>query len=343
MNNCINILYIGSKFGNSNYRKESLIRLGHKAELIDPDDYIPKNRLIGKWNFETGGLFFENYIHKKLLSDISDKKFDLVIVNGGSLIGLSLVEELRRRFGLVVNYNNDNPFTNRDHRLWRLYLKSVPVYDLIVVCRDVNVSEAYAAGAKRVLRVFMAADEIAHSPRSMTEQDAILWANDVIFVGTWMPERGPFLAELIESGVPLTIYGNRWHKAKEWPVLKRAWKNNAICGDDYAKAIQAAKISIGLLSKGNRDLVTSRTFEIPALGGLLCAERTREHLQLYEEGKEAVFWSNPKECIEICNNLLADEKKSYNIAKQGRLRCLQNGYFNERIMSEIISTAFSAK
>src|SRR3984893_15402741 len=99
-----------------------------------------------------------------------------------------------------------------------------------------------------------------------------------------MPERGPFLARLIELGIPLTIRGNRWNKAKEWPLLENFWQGPGVYNDeDYAKAIQCAKVSLGLLSKGNRDQHTTRSMEIPSLQGLLCAERTREHESLYRE------------------------------------------------------------
>lgn len=337
----MDIFYLGSDWGTSKHRAVALMRLGHHVKIIDPRGYFPKSRLVDKWNFETGGLFFEDYVHRKVLLDLPGKRFDLVIVNGGDLVGPSLIDELRARFGPVVNYNNDDPFGRRDRTTWRLYLKAVPAYDLIVVVREVNISEAYAAGAKRVIRVFMSADEIAHAPRTITDQDRIRWANDVIFIGTWMPERGPFLAQLIEADIPLTIYGGRWHKAKEWSILRKAWKGLAIYGDDYAKAIKTSKVSLGLLSKGNRDLHTRRSMEIPALGGLLCAERTCEHLELYKEGYEAVFWSSPKECVEMCKMLLADETRRNKIARQGRIRCIRNGYFNERVMSKVLSAVCS--
>src|SRR5205814_1486 len=119
------------------------------------------------------------------------------------------------------------------------------------------------------------------------------WQSEVLFVGTWMPERGPFLADLVKLGVPLAIYGTRWEKAREWKSLKSFWRGGWIEGDDYARAIQCSRLCLGLLSKGNRDLHTTRSLEIPALGGVLCAERTDEHLALFREGLEAVYWSDP--------------------------------------------------
>lgn len=208
--------------------------------------------------------------------------------------------------------------------------------------RPVNVAEAYALGARKVLQVFMAVDEL-DGPRDITPQDRRRFPHEVLFIGTWMPERGPFLQRLMQAGAPLAIYGNDWHKAPEWPALQPAWQGPAIYGDDYLKAIQLAKISLGLLSKGNRDLHTTRTFEIPYGGGLLCAERTSEHLQLYQEDVEAVYWSDVHECIEKCEKLLSDETMRADIAEKGRMRCLRNGIFNESNLKKMLAAAYSCK
>jgi spore maturation protein CgeB len=204
----------------------------------------------------------------------------------------------------------------------------------------VNVAEAYSRGAKKVLRVFMSADEL-DGPREITPADQLRFSHDVLCIATWMPERGPFLAELIKAGLPVTIYGNRWQKAPEWPRLKAAWQGPAMYGDNYIKALQLAKVCLGLLSKGNRDLHTLRSFAIPYAGGLLCAERTSEHLQLYQEDVEAVYWSDANECIEKCQKLLNNDKMRTDIAEKGRIRCLHNGIFNEKILKEILEAAFS--
>jgi len=101
-------------------------------------------------------------------------------------------------------------------------------------------------------------------------------------------------------------------------------------------AIQCAKVSLGLLSKGNRDLATQRSFEIPHLGGVLCAERTSEHTRLYREDEEAVFWSSPEECADRCMRLLQNEQDRKQLAIKGRRRCLLNGTTNERVMTQVI-------
>jgi spore maturation protein CgeB len=101
-------------------------------------------------------------------------------------------------------------------------------------------------------------------------------------------------------------------------------------------------VCLGLLSKGNRDLHTQRTMEIPFAGGLLCAERTSEHRALYQEGVEAVFWSDARECAERCRELLADGAARADIAKSGRRRCMTNGHLNEPVLSRVLCEAMQA-
>lgn len=340
----MNILHLGNDYGTSKHRVDALRRLGHSVEGIDPEQLVPKGRLAAKLHWETGGLLCDKAVTASVLASLGETKFDCTLVNGGRYVGPSLIRELQRRYGPVLNYTNDDPFGSRDRHSWSLYRRAVPDYDLLALLREENIAEAAALGARKTLRITFSADEVAHAPRLLTEADHTRWDSDVVFVGTWMPERGPLMAELMRLGVPLSIYGGRWQKAKEWPLLQAAWKGPATAtDDDYAKAIQCAKISLGLLSKGNRDLQTQRTFEVPALGTLLCAERTIEHRRLYCEGEEAVFWTDAAECAAVCFKLLNNESLRREIAFRGQLRCRQNGTLNEPILTRLLEQIIPGK
>jgi hypothetical protein len=81
--------------------------------------------------------------------------------------------------------------------------------------------------------------------------------------------------------------------------------------------------------------------EIPALGALLCAERTDEHLAMYREGEEALFWDSAEECARICLEALRDEERRKRIAAAGLARSIANGYHNENAMNAIIERTFA--
>jgi spore maturation protein CgeB len=339
--NSLSILYLGRDTGTSRHRALALARLGHSVCVVDPHQFLPRTPFTGIWTWHTGGLFLEGRIGRQVLAGLPNQNFDLVFVDSGELIGPSLMTELKNRYGTVINYNLDDPFGTRDGKRWRLYLTALKLYDLIVVVRDCNVPEAYAAGASKVLRVDRTADEIAHKPTGISASESEKWKSEVSFIGTWMPERGSFMAKLISLGVPLSIYGDRWQKAPEWQDLRAHWRGPGLYDDSYAKVIQCTKVSLGLLSKGNRDLVTQRSFEIPHLAGVLCAERTSEHLKLYDENSEALFWDGPEECAEKCKQLLRDERLRKAIAAAGRERCLRNRTTNQDVLTLILNEAMA--
>ncbi len=338
----LRVLYVGPAHGTSLHRIKALRRIGCDVKQVDPYDWLPWRRGVVKLLIETGASFLDRLAACALGKHLGRQHFEIAWVDGGELLGPRGVQALRGRADRVVNFNHDNPFAfaSADKHKWRLYLNALRQYDLVVVVREPNLREAAEVGARNVMFVWRTADEIAHAPPPSTSAKKSHYASEVAFIGSWMPERGPFLAELIERGVPLSIWGDRWQKAPEWHQLKGSWRGPGVYSDEgYAAVISGSKVCLGLLSKGNRDQMTTRSLEVPAFGALLCAERTEEHLQLYEDGKEAVFWDDAKECAERCAMLLANDERRRAIARAGHERCLRNGHFHEPMLARVLRRA----
>jgi len=338
----LKILQLGPISGTCLDRANAMRRLGHSVEHLDLRLMLPRTVWVDRLTWRLGGEWFTPWIARHLKQLLTNRLYDLCYIEGGEWVTASIIRILRDHCGRLVNYNIDDPFGSRDGARFRAYRNSLRRYDLCVVVRSENIEEAIDRGARDVLCVFRSADEVSHAPRVLTLEDRKHWASEVLFLGTCFPERGEFMKRLIERGIPITIRGAGWDKSPQWRVLQPYWRGESIWGDDYAKAIQCAKVCLGLVSKGNRDLHTTRSAEIPALGSLLCAERTADHSQMYNEGEEALFWSNPEECAEMCEYALENDDRRQAIAIAGKARLVANGHYNEIVLKQIISRAMNS-
>jgi spore maturation protein CgeB len=304
---------------------------------------MPKGKIGPSLGRRTGFRIWQPLIRRHLRKSARELNYQVVWVDCGAEIAPLMLRELTRNGAKSINYNHDDPFGSRDGRKWDLYRKCVPAYDLLVVVRRENLIEARDLGARKVVRVFRPCDPVAHAPVPQTIVDQNEWSSEVVFVGNWMPERGPFLARLLELGIPLTIYGTEWGKAKEWPELSKVVRPGVL-GINYVKAIQYAKVALGLLSKGNRDLHTTRSAEIPFIGGAaFCAERTTEHEAMFQDREQAVFWSVPEECAAGCRLLLANDELRSSMVAKARQRIEELGLTNDRVCAGVLDTLTADK
>jgi spore maturation protein CgeB len=338
------ILYLGddSPASTSFHRAQAFSRLGHNVIARNP--FNAASGLLGaQWldpiHYRIGYRLLQTQVKGWLVNILqSVGNLDVIWVDSGELLGLTCVKLLNQIGCPVVLYNVDDPTGRRDGRRFDSLLKALPFYDLVAVVRKETEEECIALGAKRVVRVLRSYDEEAHRPFTHKEDIPAEFYSEVVFIGTWMrhEKRDEFLLNLINQGIPLTIRGSRWQKSPHWEALKSAYKGGALGGREYVAAIQGAKICLGLLSKGNRDLHTQRSLEVPFAGGLFCAERTSEHLALYKEGEEAVFWADAAECASVCKKLLLDNsvREDIRLAGMKRVKSLQVG--NEDICRQLL-------
>jgi len=91
------------------------------------------------------------------------------------------------------------------------------------------------------------------------------------------------------------------------------------------------------LNHDNRDEYTSRSIEIPSLGSMLVAERTKSHENLFADGIEAAFFSTKEELLYIVSNYLNNKDKCLQITANGQRRVLRSGYILDSLMSDVLS------
>lgn len=228
----------------------------------------------------------------------------------------------------IAVYNNDNPFgPDAEMPIWRHFRMLIPVVDVCFVYRRSNIAEYESAGAKSVKLLRSYFQPEVHRPIILTESDRRRFETDVVFVGHCEPDsRLALLDRLIDSGVQVRLFGTDWHRYasghrwEAWPAIE------PLRGDEYVRAIAAARIALVFLSKRNCDDYTRRCFEIPAIGTLMLAPRTAELMSLFREDEEAAYFEGAEELIAQAKGYLVDPKRRQQVADAGHARCLRDGY-----------------
>ena len=237
---------------------------------------------------------------------------------------------LARRAGArrVVVYNNDDPFgPDRVRRVWRALRRGLPGVACVYVYRRVNLDEARAAGARNVaqLRSYYIADE--HRPVATDDPRLTELASDVVFVGHFEDDgRAESIEALVRAGLRVRLFGTGWEPLRGRPGLRDLFPVRRVAGDDYVRAIQAARVALVFLSARNRDEYTRRCFEIPAIGTAMLAPRTGELRSLYVEDEEVALYGSRDELVTRASALVRDPARCDRIARAGHARCRAAGY-----------------
>ncbi|MEO1922366.1 MAG: glycosyltransferase [Sphingomonadaceae bacterium] len=166
---------------------------------------------------------------------------------------------------------------------------------------------------------------------------------DLVFIGNFSEYKRNFLSPLADAGVEdFAIMGHRWERAQGTP-LARFVVPMAPVGDLYALELARSKIAIGLhhgpvRTPGWEDLVSTRTFEIPACGPLMLHIDNDEIRSAFDADNEAVLFRDSGELAEKVCYFLDHSGESRAIAAAGTKRAQQEHSYWHRAqdMAEIL-------
>lgn len=213
------------------------------------------------------------------------------------------------------------------------FIKAISLYDIHFTSKSNAIEGLYLKGAKKVIFLNKAYYKKLHFPDLNLNL-----GYDVIFIGSYEKPRYNSIKFLSENGVTINVFGNGWNKINSTQNL--IIHKKPLEGKKYRQAISSSKINLHFLRKANDDFQTDRTMEIPACRGFLLAERTKEHIKLFDENKEAVFFDSDTELLEKIKFYLKNESKREEIAKNGYNRVVQSDYSYKNMVDKIIKSCF---
>lgn len=334
----ISILYIGSlnRWSNSFARFKALRLLHNSVDAIDTDHFLltPFFSRI-QYHFNLGpGIFLLN----RRIRSMAKKRYDIVYVDNKSYVFPGTLKWLKffNPDTQIINVLTDDPF-GRYSKHWRLFKKTIPLFDIVFVQRKVNVNDLLERKAKKVEICYRSYDPEFHRPLKLNDADNLKYATQVGFVGAYEADREDFIVYLIKNGINVYITGNGWKEAKHWNIISPFYKGPSVYGEAYIKTINGMDIALHFLRHANRDEQDSRTFEVPACGVFMIAERSPVHEELFKENEEVVFFDTKEELLNKVVLYLNNKSARELMALKALQRCINSGYSHTDRLKSIIT------
>ncbi len=333
----LRILYVGLLRSGSTalQRLEAIRSLDTQIEAFDTTPWMGYGSRIERslaHRLGWGRGFLK--LNAKLLNFARDKSIDWVWIDKGVWITPRTLRGLRERTGaLLVHYTPDPAILF--HKT-RHFMRSIPVYDVLITSKRFELEAYHRHGARKVLLLPQGFDRDLFRPYEVTRQEREAYESDVCFIGHFEDHYCACAQAASEVTDRLAVWGPWQAHARRQPWLQRSLRGDGIWHEAYAKALCCAKIGLGLLSKFIPETSTTRTFEIPACGTFMLAERTDEHLEYFDEGVEAEFFESRDELREKARFYLKNDRLRGQIAARGRERCLRSGYtYHDRMRQSL--------
>lgn len=346
------ILYLGeiSPGQTARMRMRALERLGHQVVGINTVQPWRQARWLQRqWQRRLSRGSIVRAINAAVLQQARTFQPELVWADKQEFLYPETVHTLRQLGARTVHFTPD-PYFTLSWKQTPLQTQALQVFDVLAYCKAYE-RQAYEALGKPLIYLPLGYCDEVHRPLASADPR---WHCAVGFLGGWEPRRQQLIGAVAAAVPPalggVKIWGGHWdflrtgkaglrkrlilnqlagpqpYRMERQPWIDSCLQGDEVYGDDYARALSGSRIGLGFLRQVCPDQHTTRTFEIPACGSLLLADRTEEHQQFFEEGKEAEFFSCEAELVDKARFYTSHESERSRIAAAGLLRCQRSGY-----------------
>ena len=317
--------------------------LGWLVQEVDGRDYIPRIgdrfalRVVSRL---TRRMSLDMYINK-LIDECRVLRPDVFMTIKGVGVTREVLEEIQASGTKTVMFYPDFHF---DHD--NVHVDSFGRFDLFATTKTFQIAWLESRlSSERVAYVPHAHSFSTHVPPYVTIGE-LGYQYDVLYAGSYSPYKQSWLEALVSLSKESTIgvMGSRWDD----PAVRNTLKGIEFLGNresvGYAEAIQRARINVafhfGPTASGWQDLVSTRTFEIPACGGFMLHIDNDEVREFFEPGKEIDVFSSKEELKDKIKFYLANASLRERMKERAHAKCrAEHSYRNraadiDRILAE---------
>jgi len=331
------ILIIGSneKFSLENMYFRAFKSLKHNVHFHHV--YNIRKNLVEKFLWKYCKFFFFLFIRKKIINFLKLKRnyYDLIIIFKGLYLNKDFITKAKKLGNKAkwINIYPDDPFdvNSLNDISNKNLLKSINSFDIFFIwsTKILNKLKINYPNTKICYLPF-GYDSFYHKKYYKNKKKEY----DISFIGTADKKRYYFLNKLKEFKIILA--GNGWSKFKLSNNIRYVGTANV---KQFSKIINLSHISLNILRDQNEKSHNMKTFEIPAMGGLLLTKRSYEQNLFFPENKSSLMYKN---IFELKNKIFFAKNNNKKIIKFKRnsKKNLKKQSYKDRALF-IISEAFS--
>lgn len=293
----------------------------YPAEEVFDDFY--HHSFFNKIRFRLGLSDIQQKIGRELIAKAEASQPDVIWVFKGMRILPSVLKELKSKGFFLANYNPDHPFLFSSRGSGNANVTgSIGLYDLhFCYSREVQRKIESENGIQTAFLPF--GYELPEAVfQKATKAPEILRA---CFIGNPDPIRAKYLAVLAKNDVPLDVYGHGWEK--HLVTSANLQIHDAVYGELFWEKMRAYRVQINIFRPHNEGSHNMRSFEVPAVGGIMLAPESPEHRQFFSAGAEVFLYRNEAELIDTTKEILSlPSAEAAEVRRKAREKSLEAGY-----------------
>jgi spore maturation protein CgeB len=308
------------------YIERAVRALGHEVIAFNDRDHLFPGRLRRKMNLlqKISVEAISRRLHRLALKLWPDA----VLITGGHRITRRALKGLPGRKMPTVLWTTDPP------QPCDIMLTTAPYYHYIFCQGSEYIDIFRQQGIKSAQWLPIACDPQIHSRVDMTAADQRKLGNDVVFVGSYYPNRAESLEQL--STFNLGVWGPGWEVLPLGSPLQPFIRAAHTTPATWVRIYSASKIVLSIHYRDpHRRLpvhqASPRVFEAMACGAFGLTDRQKDVLSMFKDGEHLAVFDDAVDLKQKVSYFLAHPAERNRIAACGRREVLKKHTYTHRI------------
>ena len=296
------------------------------------DEFYHKS-ILNKIRFKMDPSNLLEKIGQGLLRKTAQCRPDVIWVFKGLRILPEVLEQIKKKGVLLANYNPDHPFQFFSKGSGNENItNSIGLYDLhfcysAAVAR--RIEKEYGIKTASLPFGYEISDEILNAENKNAE------IKKACFIGNPDKIRAAKIKLLADNNIPIDVYGHGWDDFLKPSENLKIF--DAIYGDACWEKLREYRVQLNLFRPHNMGSHNMRTFEVPAVGGVMLARDSEEHRAFFNIGEEIFVFGSDGELVEKTKDILAMTDSEIRLVRQkAKQRSIQDNYSYEGRAASVV-------